>query len=236
MLYFYLYRLTWDCLTTRTENYTLPWLSSMIHNTRRVDEGIGSHGKCLFETSLRDLIIERISCSEGTRRPRRSHCCSCLFIKSWTGDVDLHVAIFSSPWHLASLDPSTSATTTHYRFASRLIHTSSIQSSITSSEHSIFIMFWSKKSEDESFEMTVNALPPAEAPPEMTEQKHQESPTCTQPLCLISSLFVCLVVAIITVFVVKVATIHPDYRSLNYNLVDMYQGETFFDNFDFFTG
>lgn len=41
---------------------------------------------------------------------------------------------------------------------------------------------------------------------------------------------------IVNIIASSVATQHPDYNNLDYKLVDIYQAETFFDNFDFASG
>lgn len=47
---------------------------------------------------------------------------------------------------------------------------------------------------------------------------------------------VVLALIIVIIFKVKAANRYPDYSYLDYKLVDVYQGETFFDKFDYFTG
>lgn len=47
---------------------------------------------------------------------------------------------------------------------------------------------------------------------------------------------VVLAVIIVISLQIKKANRYPDYSYLDYKLVDVYRGETFFDKFDYFTG
>lgn len=47
---------------------------------------------------------------------------------------------------------------------------------------------------------------------------------------------VILAVVIVISIQVKAANRYPDYSYLDYQLVDVYRGEAFFDKFDYFTG
>lgn len=47
---------------------------------------------------------------------------------------------------------------------------------------------------------------------------------------------VVLILVIVVIVQIKAAGRYPVYSQLQYKLVDVYRGETFFDKFDYFTG
>lgn len=88
---------------------------------------------------------------------------------------------------------------------------------------------------DEAYELTSASRSKILIPP----RSRWCIPRCWDRKCLgwtaAASLIVAIIIAVVIVEILSAAR-YPDYSELEYSLVDVYQGETFFDKFDCFSG
>lgn len=76
-------------------------------------------------------------------------------------------------------------------------------------------------------------------PPYHPNQLHHPHPGKLVRKCLAWTTFGLFGISLLTViiiFMIRASHPYPKYTRLDYTLVDTYQGEAFFDKFDFFTG
>ena len=80
--------------------------------------------------------------------------------------------------------------------------------------------------------------PPSYKYNDLDEEKRWKPNTWSRKCWIITAAIVVIVLIIVIVVAVEVtkANRYPNYSALSYNLAETYSGESFFDNFDYFSG